>query len=89
MEDDINTMHRYRDSIVAAHDGPYEQTSFGAYVLFPWFDEDTYTEHHFYSSINKVNIGALTFLPNATRIVEQKAQSIVAQMGSYPVMLMC
>ena len=66
MEDDINTMHRYRDSIVASHDGPYERTSFGAYVLFPWFDEDTYVEHHFYKSINEVNIGALPFLPNAT-----------------------
>jgi len=35
MEDDINTMHRYRDAIVAENNGPYERTSFGAYVLFP------------------------------------------------------
>ncbi|GER68058.1 hypothetical protein BpJC7_21020 [Weizmannia acidilactici] len=32
MEEDINTMHRYRDSIVAANGGPYERTAFGAYV---------------------------------------------------------
>lgn len=33
-EDDINTMHRYRDSIVAERNGGYERTAFGAYVLF-------------------------------------------------------
>ena len=77
MEDDINTMHRYRDSIVASHDGPYERTSFGAYVLFPWFDEDTYMEHHFYKSINEVNIGALPFLPNATSLVEQFVERLI------------
>ena len=77
MEDDINTMHRYRDSIVVAHNGPYERTSFGAYVLFPWFDEDTYLEHHFYNSINEVNIGALPFLPNATILVEQFVERLI------------
>ncbi|WP_306010434.1 restriction endonuclease-like protein [Bacillus sp. MMSF_3328] len=71
LEDDINTMHRYRDSIVAYNDGPYERTAFGAYVLFPWFNEELYQEHHFYKSIDKVNIGGLPFLPNATDLVER------------------
>src|SRR5699024_9987400 len=30
VEEDINTMHRYRDAIVVESDGPYERTSFGA-----------------------------------------------------------
>ena len=77
MEDDINTMHRYRDSIVQVNDGPYERTSFGAYVLFPWYDEDIYQEHHFYKSINEVNIGALPFLPNATSLVEQFVERLI------------
>ena len=77
MEDDINTMHRYRDSIVAENNGPYERTAFGAYVLFPWFDEVTYQNHHFYQSINKVNIGALPFLPNANVLVERFIQRLV------------
>jgi uncharacterized protein len=77
MEDDINTMHRYRDSIVAENNGPYERTAFGAYVLFPWFDEHTYQNHHFYQSINKVNIGGLPFLPNATQLVEQFVEWLV------------
>ncbi|MEH7544926.1 restriction endonuclease-like protein [Neobacillus vireti] len=78
MEDDINTMHRYRDSIVASVvDGPYERTAFGAYVLFPWYDEITYQGHHFYESINKVNIGGLPFLPNATTLVERFVERLI------------
>ncbi|MFC0475485.1 DUF2357 domain-containing protein [Robertmurraya beringensis] len=77
MEDDINTMHRYRDSIVAENNGPYERIAFGAYVLFPWFDEHSYQNHHFYQSINKVNIGGLPFLPNATALVEQFVEWLV------------
>lgn len=71
MEDDINTMHRYRDAIVASQNGPYERTAFGAYVLFPWSNEDEYREHTFYKSIGLVNIGGLPFLPKATDMVEQ------------------
>jgi uncharacterized protein len=77
LEEDINTMHRYRDSIVAKNDGPFERVAFGAYVLFPWFDEDNYQEHHFYESINKVNIGALPFLPNANSLVENFVERLI------------
>lgn len=77
MEDDINTMHRYRDSIVATSGGPFERTAFGAYVLFPWFDESVYKEHHFYKSIDKVNIGGLPFLPNATNMVERFVERLI------------
>lgn len=70
LEEDINTMHRYRDAIVSENGGTFEQTSFGAYVLFPWFDDHTYQHHPFYKSIKKVNIGGLPFLPNATDLVE-------------------
>ncbi|MDR9794794.1 restriction endonuclease-like protein [Aeribacillus pallidus] len=76
-EEDINTMHRYRDSLVVRHQGPYERTAFGAYVLFPWWDEDSYQEHKLYKSINEVNIGGLPFLPNATRLVEQLIERLI------------
>ncbi len=79
MEDDINTMHRYRDSIVAEINGPYERTAFGAYVLFPWNDEQLYEHHHFYKSIGKVNIGGFPFLPNATSLVERFIEKIAFQ----------
>ncbi|WP_413375695.1 DUF2357 domain-containing protein [Alkalihalobacillus sp. 1P02AB] len=77
LEEDINTMHRYRDSIVARTNGPYERTAFGAYVLFPFGSEDAYTEHPFYKSINEVNIGGLPFLPSATSLVEQLIHHLI------------
>lgn len=77
MEEDINTMHRYRDSIVSEKNGPYERTAFGAYVLFPWNEEILYQNHHFYQSIEKVNIGALPFLPNATSLVERFIENLI------------
>ncbi|WP_394578728.1 DUF2357 domain-containing protein [Cytobacillus firmus] len=77
LEDDINTMHRYRDSIVAYNNGPFERTAFGAYVLFPWFDEGLYQDHHFYKSIDIVNIGGLPFLPNATDLVERFVERLI------------
>lgn len=77
VEDDINTMHRYRDSLVSMSDGPYERTAFGAYVLFPWADEQSYKEHRFYVSIDQVNIGGLPFLPNATDMVERFLECLI------------
>lgn len=70
-QDDINTMHRYRDSIVAEQGGRYERTAFGAYVLFPWNNEEEYRNHPLYRSIEKVNIGGLPFLPDHTKLVEE------------------
>ncbi|AZV64112.1 restriction endonuclease-like protein [Peribacillus frigoritolerans] len=77
LEDDINTMHRYRDSLVSMSNGPYERTAFGAYVLFPWSNEQSYEDHHFYKSIDQVNIGGLPFLPNATDMVERFLESLI------------
>ncbi|MBL0385917.1 restriction endonuclease-like protein [Tumebacillus sp. ITR2] len=77
--DDINTMHRYRDAIVhdTHQDGTYERQMFGAYVLFPYHDEDQFREHHFYQSIRKVNVGALPFLPGSTELVETFLQELI------------
>ncbi|MUK87770.1 DUF2357 domain-containing protein [Ornithinibacillus sp. L9] len=77
LEEDINTMHRYRDALVQKENGPYERYSFGAYVLFPWFDEEGYEEHDFYKSIDQVNIGGFPFLPNSTRLVEQFIERLI------------
>lgn len=77
MEDDINTMHRYRDALVVKCGGPYERHAFGAYVLFPWFDEENYENHPFYKSIDEVNIGGFPFLPNATKLVERFVERLV------------
>ncbi|KGX91719.1 restriction endonuclease-like protein [Pontibacillus marinus] len=71
MEEDINTMHRYRDALVVQSNGPYERYAFGAYVLFPWNEEHEYEAHKFYQSINEVNIGGFPFLPKSTSLVER------------------
>ncbi|NGM83938.1 DUF2357 domain-containing protein [Paenibacillus sp. 7124] len=78
-EDDINTMHRYRDAIVYQEkgSGEYERSMFGAYVLFPYPDEERFKSHRFYKSIELLNIGALPFLPNSTSLVEQFLEEII------------
>ncbi len=78
-EEDINTMHRYRDAIVYQNQktGEYERTMFGAYVLFPYADEEAYRKHHFYKSIKKVNVGAFPFLPSTTKLVEEFLDELI------------
>ncbi|WP_337589411.1 restriction endonuclease-like protein [Paenibacillus contaminans] len=78
-EDDINTMHRYRDAIVyqAEQTNEYERSMFGAYVLFPYGDEERYKQHRFYKSIELINIGAFPFLPNATGLMEKFLDELI------------
>jgi len=78
-EDDINTMHRYRDAIVYENkqNNEFERSMFGAYVLFPYYDEEQYQEHTFYKSIELINVGAFPFLPNATKLVEKFLDEII------------
>ena len=52
--------------------GPYDRTMFGAYVLFPYSDEEKYKDHDFYKSIGTVNIGCLPFLPSATNNLKER-----------------
>ena len=76
---DINTMHRYRDAIVyRSGASPFERTMFGAYVLFPYHNEEEYRSHRFYQSIDKVNIGGLPFLPSATSMVADMLDQLIA-----------
>jgi hypothetical protein len=81
--DDINTMHRYRDSIVYENTESsrfmFEKKMFGAYVLFPYNDPDgEYKDHRFYRSIETVNIGGLPFLPGTTELLENFLSELVA-----------
>lgn len=78
-ESDINTMHRYRDAIVYAEGGgkELERSMFGAYVLFPYHNEEQYEEHKFYKSIELINVGALPFLPGSTKLMEAFLDEII------------
>ena len=79
MVDDINTMHRYRDAIVYQNgSSPFERTMFGAYILFPYHDEEEYKDHKFYKSIEQVNIGGLPFLPSATGLVTKMLEELIS-----------
>lgn len=80
-QEDINTMHRYRDAIVVANNGAYERTAFGAYVLFPWKDSQGFKQHPLYKSIEAVNIGGLPFLPNATELVTEVIHNLLNKNG--------
>ena len=76
-DEDINTMHRYRDAIVSENYSRYERGMIGAYILFPYANEQEYRQHRFYKSIEKVNIGGLPFLPTATNLVSEFLDELV------------
>lgn len=78
-EEDINTMHRYRDAIIYKNknDNSYKNCIFGAFVLFPYNNEEKYREHNFYKSIDEVNIGGIPFLPSTTSMMEEFLDTLI------------
>ncbi|WP_017210685.1 nuclease domain-containing protein [Clostridium beijerinckii] len=91
-EEDINTMHRYRDAIVYDYNkdkllerkdkiknpvGAINNCIFGAFVLFPYDNEEEFKNHKFYRSIEEVNIGAIPFLPSTTNLMEDFLDEII------------
>src|SRR6056297_1852845 len=76
-ESDINTMHRYRDAVAAEMGADYRRTMVGAYVLFPYHDQEKFKEHKFYQSIEQVNIGAFPFLPGSTELLANFLENII------------
>ena len=78
-EEDVNTMHRYRDAIVYKNKdtSKYENCIFGAFVLFPHKDEEEFKKHSFYKSISEVNIGAIPFLPSSTKLMEEFLDELI------------
>jgi len=79
MEEDINVMHRYRDSIVSRMDNGkgFKYDIVGAYVLFPCFDEKLFVNNKFYRSIDEVNIGALPMLPGNIGLMKVQLERII------------
>lgn len=73
-DDAIGQLHRYRDAIL--HHFKDSQTyrtaikNLGGIILYPYpLPESGYKTNKYYKSIEKVNIGALPFLPGKTRLV--------------------
>lgn len=85
-EEDINTMHRYRDAIAIRHPitGVYERgVVLGAAVLFPHPNEAEYDGHRFHRSLAEVEIGGIPFLPTATEMMRAKLATLLS--SEYPV----
>ena len=78
-EEDINTMHRYRDAIVYENkkENKYDNCVSGAFVLFPLRDEENFREQRFYKSIDEVSIGAIPFLPSSTKLMDEFLSNII------------
>lgn len=81
MEEDINTMHRYRDAIAIPHPVTMEYQRgvvIGAAVLFPYPNEDNYLDHRFHRSLELMDIGGIPFLPGATTLLEEKINQLLS-----------
>jgi len=86
-EDTINTMHRYRDAVVAdeKNQDSYNRNVFGAFIFFPHNDELAFVGRKndppskFYESIDRISIGALPFLPSQTALVEEFLEEILLE----------
>ncbi|WP_410745539.1 hypothetical protein, partial [Clostridium neonatale] len=50
---------------------------FGAFVLFPYDNEEEFKNHKFYKSIEKVNVGAFPFLPSTTGLMENFLDELI------------
>lgn len=81
VEDDINVMHRYRDAIVSklSNNIQFKYDTFGAYVMFPYGNEEKFKNHNFYKSIEEVNIGAFPMLPGSTSLIKSHLEKIIEQ----------
>lgn len=84
-EETINTMHRYRDAIISEirsnenNQQKAVRAVVGAYVLFPYHDEEKYKDHQFYKSIDKINVGAFPLLPNHTDLVSEFLEELIEE----------
>lgn len=93
-EEDINTMHRYRDAIIYDYNkdklfegkdkikntsSAINNSIFGAFVLFPYDNEEEFKNNKFYKSIEEVNIGAIPFLPSTTKLMGDFLDEIIEE----------
>lgn len=83
-EDAIGQLHRYRDAIL--HSEPagtsYQKAikNLGGIILYPYpLSEETFRKNAYYNSIEKVNIGALPFLPSKSGLVSELLNKMINQ----------
>ncbi|MEO8399285.1 MAG: DUF2357 domain-containing protein, partial [Ignavibacteriaceae bacterium] len=81
-QDAIGQLHRYRDAIL--HTEPRNSTyrsaikNLGGIILYPYpLSEQEFENNIYYKSIDKVNIGALPFLPSKSGLVNDLLNEII------------
>jgi predicted component of viral defense system (DUF524 family) len=84
----IDALHRYRDAILeeTGQKGPrsesVKRTVVEAVALFPWADvEDQFRASRLWSSLERVGIGAIPFLPRETRYLEEWLRTVLERGG--------
>lgn len=87
-EDAINVLHRYRDAILEESnpEGPRSERLKRSVVegaaLFPYVDkEDQFSGSRFWTSLERMGIGAIPFLPSETRYVKEWLKAVLRRGG--------
>ena len=79
---DISELYRYRDAFNGRTGGRlaglFGRDKGGAYTLFPYAEEKIYEQSRAYRKADKINVGGLPFLPNATGLVEKLLEGFLA-----------
>ena len=86
----INVLHRYRDAILedtgihGSRSERFKRTVVEGVALFPYVDvHDQFRNSVYWSSLERLGIGAIPFLPSETRYVEEWLRAVL-QRGGWP-----
>ncbi|MGV8122400.1 MAG: nuclease domain-containing protein [Candidatus Xenobiia bacterium LiM19] len=84
-ESAINQMHRYRDALFEhfAESGSFERVAYGAYVLFPFHDERSFSDSRFFRSVHTINVGAFPALPGHTALLDDFLLLLLKRSGLF------
>lgn len=84
-ESAINQMHRYRDALFEhfSESGAFERVAYGAYVLFPFHDERSFSESRFFRSVHTINVGAFPALPGHTSLIDDFLLHLLTRSGLF------
>lgn len=84
----IDALHRYRDAILektglqGSRSENFKRMVVEGVALFPYVDTaDQFQSSHFWSSLGRVGIGAIPFLPRETRYLEEWLRDVLSQAG--------
>lgn len=87
-QESIDVLHRYRDAILeksglqGSRSERLKRTVVEGVALFPYVDlENKFRDSRWWSSLERVGIGAIPFLPRETRYVEEWLRAVLSRAG--------